>query len=87
MWTFTTLSFSIFDHWTKVDVSIPVPDPYPCPTITPISDSLSSICAHAYFYFQGGNQCKCMTWLKSSGYYSLNRNGWDLFMKIAIYND
>jgi hypothetical protein len=23
----------------KVNVSIPVPDPYPCPTIAPISDS------------------------------------------------
>jgi hypothetical protein len=45
----------------KVNVSIPVPDPYPCPTITPISDSFSPICAYVCFYSQGCNQCKCMT--------------------------
>jgi hypothetical protein len=37
----------------KVNVSIPVPDPYPCPTIAPISDSFSPICAHTCFYSQG----------------------------------
>jgi hypothetical protein len=71
----------------KVNVSIPVPDPYPCTTIAPISDSFSPICAHACFYSQGCNQCKCMTWLNVTGYYSLHGNGCNLHMQIAIYND
>jgi hypothetical protein len=71
----------------KVNVSIPVPDPYPCPTITPISDSFSPICAHACFYSQGCNQCKCMTWLNVTGHYSLHGNGCNLLTQIAIYND
>jgi hypothetical protein len=71
----------------KVNVSIPVPDPYPCPTIASISDSFSPICAHACFYFQGCNQCKCMTWLNVTGHYSLHGNGCNLQTQIAIYND
>jgi hypothetical protein len=71
----------------KVNVSIPVPDPYPCPTIAPISDSFSPICAHACFYSQGCNQCKCMTWLNVTGHYSLHGNGCNLQTQIAIYND
>jgi hypothetical protein len=85
---------SIFVTWvtripdaTKVNVSIPVPDPYPCPTIAPISDSFSPICAHACFYSQGCNQCKCMTWLNVTGHYSLHGNGCNLQTQIAIYND
>jgi hypothetical protein len=71
----------------KVNVSIPVPDPYPCPTIAPISNSFSPICAHACFYSQGCNQCKCMTWLNVIGHYSLHGNGCNLLTQIAIYND
>jgi hypothetical protein len=61
--------------------------PYLCPTITPISDSFSPICAHACFYSQGCNQCKCMTWLNVTGHYSLHGNGCNLLMQITIYND
>jgi hypothetical protein len=71
----------------KVNVSIPIPDPYPCPTIAPISDSFSPICAHACFYSQGCNQCKCMTWLNVTSHYSLHGNGCNLQTQIAIYND
>jgi hypothetical protein len=71
----------------KVNVSIPVPNPYLCPTITPISDSFSPICAHACFYSQGCNQCKCMTWLNVTSHYSLHRNGCNLQTQITIYND
>jgi hypothetical protein len=81
-----TLETSIFGH-CKVNVSIPVPDPYPCPTIAPISDSFSPICAHACFYSQGCNQCKCMTWLNVTSHYSLHGNGCNLQTQIAIYND
>ena len=66
---------------------IPVPDPYLYPTITPISDSFSPICAHACFYFQECNQCKCMTWLNMTGHYSLHGNGCNLLMEIVAYND
>jgi hypothetical protein len=81
-------SFSVISliH-SKVNVSIPVPDPYPCPMIAPISDSFSPICAHACFYSQGCNQCKCMTWLNVTRHYSLHRNGCNLQTQIAIYND
>jgi hypothetical protein len=74
-------------RYSKVNVSIPVPDPYPCPTIAPISDSFSPICAHACFYSQGCNQCKCMAWLNVTGHYSLHGNGCNLQTQIAIYND
>jgi hypothetical protein len=72
---------------SKVNVSIPMPDPYLCPKITPISDSFLPICAHVCFYSQGCNQCKCMTWLNVTGHYSLHGNGCNLLMQIAIYND
>jgi hypothetical protein len=64
-----------------------VPDPYPCPTIASISDSFSPICAHACFYSQGCNQCKCMTWLNVTDHYSLHGNGCNLQMQIVIYID
>jgi hypothetical protein len=60
----------------KVVTSIPVADTFPWPTVTPISDSFSPICAHPWNYSQGCNQCKCMTWLKVTGYYSLHGNGY-----------
>jgi hypothetical protein len=71
----------------KVNVSIPMPDPYPHSTIAPISDSFSPICAHAYFYSQGCNQYKCITWLNVISHYSLHGNGCNLLTQIAIYND
>jgi hypothetical protein len=77
--------FIYFCH--KVNVSIPVPDPYPCSTIAPISDSFSPICAHACFYSQGCNLCKCMTWLNVTSHSSLHGNGCNLQTQIAIYND
>jgi hypothetical protein len=77
----------VFLQYDKVNVSIPVPDPYPCPTIAPVSNSFSPICAHACFYSQGCNQCKCMTWLNVTGHYSLHGNGCNLLTQIAIYND
>jgi hypothetical protein len=71
----------------KVNVPNPMADPYPWPTITPISNSFSPICAHACFYSQRCNQCKCTTWLNVSGHYSLHGNGCNLLTQIAIYND
>jgi hypothetical protein len=86
-WYHITPSTLSLIPYIKVNVSIPVLDPYPCPTIAPISDSFSPICAHACFYSQGRNQCKCMTWLNVTGHYSLHGNGCNLQTQIAIYND
>jgi hypothetical protein len=58
------------ENYVKVVTSIPVPELFLPPTITPISDSFSPICAHAWNYSQG-----CMTWLNVTVHYSLHRNG------------
>jgi hypothetical protein len=71
----------------KVVTSIPVSDLFPRSTITSISDSFSPICVHAWNYFQGSNQCKCMAWLNVTSYYSLHGNGCNLFTEIMVYND
>jgi hypothetical protein len=53
----------------------------------PFAYSLSPIHAHAWNYSRGGNQYKCMTWLKMSGYYSLHGNGCNLLTEIVVYDD
>ena len=73
--------------YSTVNVPIPMTDPYLFPTITPILNSFSPICAHAYFYFQGCNQCKCMTWLNVTGHYSLHGNGCIYDTEIEVYDD
>jgi hypothetical protein len=58
----------------KVIVSIPTFDLFLHPRIIPFcifSLTYSYTCLE---FSRGGNPCKCMTWLKMSGYYSLYRN-------------
>jgi hypothetical protein len=64
-----------------------VSDLFPPPMSTPISNSFSLICTHAWNYSQGCNQCKCMTWLNVTGHYSLYGNGCHLLTEIVVYND
>jgi hypothetical protein len=72
---------------TKVVASIPMSNLFPSPTITPISNSFSPICAHTWNYSQGCNQWKCMIWLNVTGHYSLNGNRCNLLTEIVVYND
>jgi hypothetical protein len=70
-----------------VVASISMCDLFMPSTITFISYSFSPICAHAWNYSHGCNQCKCMTWLNVTGHYSLHGNGCNLLMEIVVYNN
>ena len=71
---------------TKETVPIPEFDLFPSFRITRKSKFyLTYFYTYLELFLRG--QSMQVTWLKMSGYYSLNGNGWDLLMEIAIYND